>query len=214
MKYFILINFVITCLSISTFCNNTLPKDVLQTDTLEYCKKIVDEIKALKLYSDTVFSDFSNGSDFYQYKVIYFDEKKQLRKYMRKEEVHDGTSECIDMKAYYDQSGNLVHIDIISSDVCDSDNEYFYVYKGRVVDYGYEGDCFCCEEENSDNENSETENGEKKFWYPTNLPVKGDTINKTVGWELSLKHFIYADSLVVRLKSDKYYNNSEFSDDK
>ena len=214
MKYILIASFIIFSLTERSFDNSVTKDDYVQIDTLEYCQEIIEEVNSIQLKCDTLlFEPFDEHEVIYYFKGIYFDENKRLRKYWRKEIVHDGSGECIDMSVYYDQDGHLVYIDIESSYHCGFDNEYFYVYKGHIIDYNYYGSCFCCdEEEEYDDESSEDKNPEvedEEQWRP----VVGDTLSITAGWGFSLRNFIHADSLIKILKKqDEYYYNEEFSD--
>ena len=195
--------------------------------SIDYCMKVIEEVDSMQLICDTIFfNPFDEHEISYYFKGIYFDEKNRLRKYWRKEIVNDGAAECIDMSVYYDQNGDLVYIGIEDSYDCGSDAEYFHVHKGRIINYSYSGDCYCCDdEEESEEEEQEQEElvqdsgndiieddlsaeEEQEQW----LPAVGEPINKTGAWGFSVKRFIYADTLLKYLK-EQNYNNEEFNDD-
>ena len=124
--------------------DNTQP-----VDEEKKCTEVVNEIDSIRLRCDTISIVYYTDIDMeypHYFECIYYDEENSFRKYYwRLRSNGDGAAENIDFFAYYDKQGNLVHITYSCDHHCGSNNGYFYVYQGNVVDYYYSAYCDCCE---------------------------------------------------------------------
>ena len=121
-----------------------------------------------------------------------------MRKYYRKESCNDGAGTYIRFSAYYNRNGELVYLYCYTSSNCDDGEEWYYVHKGKIIDFAFYHDCGCCEESD-----------EHEAYINSIRPVVGEDLKETIGWRLSLKNFIHADTLLAILKSEKYSGYGE-----
>ena len=177
-----------------------LPRKSAVIDTVRraQCKQIVDEINTMQLKCDTVGYVGSNW-----FKGIYFDNQGRLRKYFRKETQNDGTQECIALSAYYNEKGELIYLFSETSTDCDSGEEFYYIYKGCIVDFAIKKDCSCCE----DGKDELTKKEINRIRPQISNPLK-----VSINWSLNLTNFIYSETLLKILQSKEYNDNDEFDE--
>jgi len=171
---------------------------VIDTVTRAQCKQIVKEIRTMRLKCDTLL--FDKKDDRYKFAGIYFDRKGRLRKYFRKEpSPGDGSGESLTMSAYYNEDGELVYLYLDTGDTCDGDEEFYYIDKGRIVDF-------------TDNWESICGDGKKMTQKEINhiRPVIGNPLKVSMsGWGIKLTNFIQAKTLLKILKSKEYPDRGE-----
>ena len=169
-------------------------------------EQIVNEINTIQLKCDTVSFELDEDSIAYRFKGIYFDKRGQLRKYLRKEITRDGTHSSIIMFAYYNENGELVYIFLDTSFNCGDGKEFYYIYKGNIVDFTGNVNCDCCEDGLTQEEINlyRQENANRL------RPVIGNPLKKSMNWELNLTNFIHAEMLLEILQSESYYGYEEF----
>jgi len=180
------------------FCINNivaqtiLPDKSAVIDTIKraQCQQIVDEINTMQLYCDTVVFKAEYG-----FTGIYFDEKGLLRKYFRKIAWE---SERSTMFVYYNENGELVYLFLDTDSNCGDGKEFYYLNKGRIVDFAGNVNCGCCEEDLTQEEINHLR------------PVIGNQLKTSMNWELNLTNFIHAKTLLKILQNENYYENEEF----
>ena len=182
---------------------------VIDTVARAQCKQIVKEIRTMKLKCDTVFKDdfntvingISEGlSKNIQFVAIYFDKKGRLRKYLRKE-MADGNQEKGIVSAYYNENGELVYFYQYNDYDCGSGEEFYYIDKGRIVDFSVNVICDCCE--------GVSELTKKEINHIRG--ITGTPLKVTINLGRTLTNFIQAKTLLKILQSKEYPNGYEFN---
>ena len=181
---------------------------VIDTVTRAQCKQIVKEIKTMRLKCDTVFrrdmntviDGISEGlSKNIDFVAIYFDKKGRLRKYLLKQ-MSDGDLERYITSAYYNENGELVYIYLYNYYDCGSGEEFYYIDKGRIVDFSVNVICDCC-----DGKDELTKKEVNRIRGIAGTPLKA-----SVDLERPLTNFIYAETLLKILQNDEYNENDEY----
>ena len=147
--------FLIVCVILcgQIYAQESKPKELTSADKeqVQQIQKMVDEINAMPLLSDTAMMG-----------ILYFDKQGQLRKYF---EASGGESERERMFTYYDNEGDIIYYNYDGSTNCDYRKEHHFVCKGRIVEGLCNYGCGCCEED---------EDGEfiniDSTWQVTNTP--------------------------------------------
>lgn len=164
--------------------------------------QMINGIDTMPLTCDTFYMVPYDDIDTYDYKCIYFDNEGRLRKYSWQLRFNDGGHDHINFLAYYDEQGNLIYIRDESGCNCDDYLGYYYVYQGRIVDYYYGWDCYCCEEEDLT---------EEKMGIIR--PKIGDLLEKATLSHQSYKRFITSQLLLDTLRNPDGNQHDEFDDD-
>lgn len=116
-----------------------------------------EEIESLSLRCDTLTADN---------KYLFFDNKGRLRKYWTYFSISDGSHEYLELRAYYNISGELVYLDYSTGSNCEDACGYFILRKGIVTDGEMNEDCGCCEDDNA----------------PVKPFVAGGTLPRKISW--------------------------------
>ncbi len=188
-------------LSGSVYAQKIYPDKSVKIDKkmVEQYRKMKDDIDSMPLKCDTVFiRPFDKDSVFYRFNGTYFDEKGRLRKYSRKEIVRDGSHECITMYAYYNEEGDLIYLFMDTEDHCNSGMEFYYIHKGRIIDFEGSKYCDCCDEEMTKKEINRIR------------PSIGSPLKLSINWELYLVNFTHANTFLKIMKNKEYSPGDEF----
>ena len=106
---------------------------------LAQCKRNIDSINSMPLKCDTAL--FSNV-------ILCFDKQGQFRKIITN--GHGWGAEGGTTTACYDRNGAVAYIERESHDHCFDTKEHYYLHDGRIVDFSYTDNCYCCEEGQGD----------------------------------------------------------------
>jgi len=194
MKKTIIILSIFFCATSSIAAQKILPDKsvVIDTVTRVQCKQIVKEIKTMRLKCDTVFRrEMDNGE--FDFTAIYFDKKARIRKYLKKK-MSKGNEEKEIMSAYYNENGELVYLYQYNDYDCGSGNEFYYIDKGRIVDFAVNVICDCCE--------GKPELTKKEINRIRG--IIGTPLKITINLERPLTNFIYAKTLLKMLRNYEY----------
>ena len=96
-----------------------LPDTALRIDKekVKQCKDMVNHINYMQLRCEML--SFIDREPTFHVQTICFDEEKRLRKYFYKHEMSDGASEYDNIRAYYNENGDLIFIYYCSYGNCD-----------------------------------------------------------------------------------------------
>ncbi len=131
-------------------------------DTTQVCKahdkkiyRKVCEIDAMPLRIDSIFVNevtiYNPNGNPHKYigKRLFFDSKNRLRKYTTCYHIGDGASDYKNLRAYYDEDGELIYLDYETGCNCYDVDVYYVLNKGIVTEHDGNYYCGCCEDEDS-----------------------------------------------------------------
>lgn len=144
------------------YAQNEEARKFIETDTVEPCRargkeiyRAVGAIDAMSLRCDSVFinepDNYGSGrKHFYIGKRLFFDSNNCLRKYRAYKQEHDGASDYMVYRAYYDEKGQLIYFDYNVGNNCEDFDAYCALRKGIVTEYDDNYYCGCCEDDDED----------------------------------------------------------------
>ena len=180
-----------------TTAGNPLSSQTIRPDTavridnekVEQYNSMINDINKMQLRCELL--NFIDNQPTFLIKTICFDEEKRLRKYYLKHEVSDGANEYVNIRAYYNEKGDLFYLYYGSDNNCVHCYESYWINEGKIINFYVSYGCGCCDEDDDEYEK------EKK----SHSIVIGSPLTKSINkWKL-FDYFIHADTLLKALQN-------------
>ena len=167
-----------------------LPDTAVRIDKekVKQCNNMINDINNMQLRCELL--SFIDNQPIFRIKTICFDEEERLRKYYFKHEMSDGATEYDDIRAYYNEKGDLSYLYYGSDGNCEHHYETYWINEGKIIDFYVSYGCGCCDDDEYEKEKN------------SHSLVIGSPLTKSIfnEWKL-FDYFLHADTLLKALQN-------------